>query len=148
MVMRSKNQSGFTMIEVLIAMVVFVIASVAILSSVQALFASDARNQARINDQAIAHDLSAMIDGNPSILGSLNGVTITRGAAVPSSITPLSSWWAAAQSKDLFIQTVTLATTPATCATNVPCTVTIGITSKPPFGSSVISRTYDIQEFF
>lgn len=148
--MRGKfhGQSGFTLIEVMIAMLVLVIAAVAIMSSVQALFSSDARNQARITDQTVAHDLSTMITGNPSVLASLNGATLTKGSALPSALAPLSPWWTSAQSKNPFIQTVTLATSPATCTTSAPCTVTIGIASKPPFSSSVIDRTYDIQESF
>jgi prepilin-type N-terminal cleavage/methylation domain-containing protein len=143
-----RKQGGFTLIEVMVAMVVFVIASAAVMSSINALFSSDARSKAAIFSQADAHDLSSMVSGNPSLVSSLNGVTFTKGKPAPATLSSLSSWWSATQSQSPFTQSVALTTTPATCSANTACLLTVTVTSKPPFSSAPIVRTYELQEGF
>lgn len=144
----SAHQAGFTLIEVLIALVLFIVASAAVLYTVGTLYSSNARNKERMTDQFIAHDLSSIISGNPAILSSIDGETFVRGKNPSSQVAILSTWWNSAQLNDPFIQSVGTTTTPSACAPNSPCSVTITTTSKPSFSPTPIVRTYKIQEGF
>lgn len=142
------GQEGFTLIEVMVALVVFAIAGAATLSTVNALFSANARNHAAIMDQSVAQDLSSMAQGSSALLSTMNGLVLTRATAAPSGVPLLGSWWQTTQATNPFIQTIQTRTSPATCVANIPCLMSITITSKPPFSAKVIDRTFEIQEMF
>lgn len=140
------RQGGITLIEVLIAMTVFIIASMALITSVGYLFGNNASTKAMIDTDSASLSFDSVIKGNPTLLSSsLNGLTMTKGATNGSSA--LDQWWVSAQAVNPFLEKASIATTPSTCQPKQPCLVSLSITVKLP-SKQEVTRTYALQENF
>jgi len=140
------KQSGITLIEVLIAMTVFIIASTALITSVGHLFGNNASTKVMIDTDSAATGFDAVIKGNPLLLSSsLNGLTMIKGATNGSSA--IDQWWDGAQAVNPFLENVTVTTSPTACTPQQPCLVSLAITVKLPSRQEV-TRTYALQENF
>ena len=140
------RQGGITLIEVLIAMLVFIIASTALITSVGYLFGNNSSTKAMIDTDSAATSFDAVIKGNPSLLSSsLNGLSMTKGAA--KGTTAIDQWWTSAQAVNPFLEKADVTTKPTACAPQQPCLVSLSITVKLPTRQEV-TRTYALQENF
>ncbi len=134
------------MIEVLIALAVFGIASTAIVTAVSQLYITNTKNNTRILVDSSAHDFLAIVSGNQSVLSTLNGSTFIKGQQLSSTQSSLNNWWSNLQSTNPFVQSVSVTTNPSTCS--IPCQITLNITSKLPSIAVPIQSTYVLQEGF
>lgn len=144
------RQGGITLIEVLIAMTVFIIASMALITSVGYLFGNNASTKAMIDTDSLSLGFDSAIKGNPTLLSSsLNGLTMTSGTSqgTTNGSSPLDQWWISAQAVNPFLEKASIATTPSTCQPKQPCLVSLSITVKLP-SKQEITRTYALQENF
>ena len=140
------RQGGLTLIEVLIAMLVFIAASTALITSVGYLFWNNASTKAMIDMDSAATSFDAVIKGNPTLLSSsLNGLSMVKGTT--STSTALDQWWTSAQAVNPFLEKADVTTKPTACAPQQPCLVSLSITVKLPTRQE-LTRTYALQENF
>jgi prepilin-type N-terminal cleavage/methylation domain-containing protein len=140
------KQRGVTLIEVLVAMLVFLISASAMALLAAQAFTANAQSTRAYAATLSSRSLLATIEGNPQILGSLGGVAL--GAAAGSTPpAPLQSWWTAQRSTYPDLLGVSLTTSPSTCSPSQPCQITATIQVRSAFGG-VQSSTFVLQDGF
>lgn len=138
-----RRQSGFTLIEVLIALLVFVIASAAIMAGIQNLDAANARSRTIDNSEIIASNLAAVVSGNDTLITQIgSGKNLDQQS---TGTDPISQWWLQSKMLNPFLQTATLAMVPTTCQPKQDCSITISLVSKPPYSTADITKNYQFQ---
>jgi prepilin-type N-terminal cleavage/methylation domain-containing protein len=140
-----KQQSGLTLIEVMIALTVFVVASAGLLMSIGALYSANVVTKNLILTTDAMDDLSATIQGNPAAESLLNGLNLTKGGTGTNS--PLSNWWISAQVANPYLESAAFVTTPASCTAGLPCQIMVTLTEKLP-GKPVLTKSFVIQDGF
>ncbi|GEM_PF-5080317 len=138
------SSAGFTLIEVLVALAVFVLATAALIYGINALFAANSRAQTRMLDQYAAQNVAALLLGHPATLQGSNNITLQRGAAPRDEV--LKDWWNSAQAQNPFLRQVKIITAPAPCPPAAACLLTLTLTTQSPTQSAPTVRTYQIQE--
>jgi type IV pilus assembly protein PilV len=140
------RQRGITLLEVLVAMLVFLIGASAMTLLAAHAFTANAQASRAFAATASSRSLLATIEGNPQILGSLDGVALgtAGGNAAPAA---LQTWWAAQRQTFPDLQGVSLATQPNPCSPTAPCQITATLTMRSAFGGSV-QRTFVLQDGF
>jgi prepilin-type N-terminal cleavage/methylation domain-containing protein len=140
------RSSGLTLIEVMVALVVFLIAGSALISGSFNLFATNRVSIDTEKSTLISRDFLSISRANPSLKGSLNGMGFgTAGSGVSS--TAFKTWWATSTSGNPLLTAATVSTNPATCQAGQPCAITLGLTWNQP-GSVPITRTFVMQDGF
>ena len=140
----SKNlQQGFTLLEVLIAMSVFLMASSAIIMQTGSLFANNSRNQNYYLSIANAQDLLAVIEGNPALLPTLDGLSLAQ-ATDPT----LVNLWNSIQTAQPFLQDITITTNPTNCQSTQPCQIKAQIVTTRPIYPGAPPPTFLLQDGF
>ncbi len=142
-----KNQSGMSLIEVMIALVVFLVASTALEMSITQMYGNNIKNNARIFVDSNAHSFLAIVYGNESVLPSLNGATFTKGQSVPSNLSVFDNWWTTFQQTNNLVNSVSIQTIPSTCSV-VPCQIVLIVSLQQSGMSPVITQTFTMQDGF
>lgn len=140
------SSAGFTLIEVLVALAVFVLATAALIYGIDALFAANSRAQTRMLDQYAAQNVAALFLGNPATLQNSNNITLQRGAAPSNGDPVLTAWWNSTQAQNPFLRQVNIITAPAPCPPAAACLLTLKLTTQSSTQSAPTVRTYQIQE--
>lgn len=136
-------QQGFTLLEVLIAMAVFFIASAAIIMQTGLLFANNTINQNYYLSIANAQDLLAVIEGNPTLLPTLNGLSLAQ-ATDPT----LVNLWNSIQTAQPFLQDIAITTNPTNCQSTQPCQIKAQIVTTRPIYPGAPPPTFLLQDGF
>lgn len=139
------RQIGSTLIEVLVSIMVFIIASSALIISVTHLFENNTLTKAMIDTNSLSTSFDALIKGNQNLLSALNGLNMYRGAG--TSPPELNQWWSRAQATNPFLKSVNIVTEPAACQPRQPCLVTLTMRLNPAFRPELV-RIYALQENF
>jgi len=140
------QQHGVTLIEVLVAMLVFLISALAMVLLASQIYTANAQARRAYAATLSSRSLLSTIEGNPQVLGSLNGVALgaASGSTPPA---PLQSWWAEQQAIYPDLLGVSLTTSPATCSPNQPCQIAATIKVRSAFGGAR-SITFVLQDGF
>jgi prepilin-type N-terminal cleavage/methylation domain-containing protein len=140
------RQRGMTLFEVLVAMLVFLIGVSAMALLASHAFTANAQSSRVYAATLSSRSLLSTIEGNPQILGSLNGVALgaASGSTAPA---PLQSWWTAQRTTYPDLLGVSLTTSPSTCSPSQPCQITATIQARSAFGG-VQSRAFVLQDGF
>jgi prepilin-type N-terminal cleavage/methylation domain-containing protein len=140
------RQRGVTLIEVLVAMLVFLISASAMALLASQVFTANAQSRRAYAATLSSRSLLSAIEGNPQILSSLNGVALgaASGSTPPA---PLQSWWTAQQATYPDLLGVSLTTSPSTCNPSQPCQIAATIQVRSAFGG-VRSITFVLQDGF
>jgi prepilin-type N-terminal cleavage/methylation domain-containing protein len=140
------RQRGVTLIEVLMAMLVLLISASAMELLASQVFTANAQSRRAYAATLTSRSLLSTIEGNPQILGLLNGVALgaASGSTPPA---PLQSWWTAQRTTYPDLLGVSLTTSPSTCSPSQPCQITATIQVRSAFGG-VQSSTFVLQDGF
>lgn len=143
---RRWRQSGITLLEVLVAMLVFLIGASAMAMLAAQAFTANAQALRAFDAASASRSLLAMIEGNPQILGSLNAAALgtASGSAAPSV---LQSWWTAQRQTYPDLLGVGLTTQPNPCTATAPCQITATFTLRSAFGGTQ-QNTFVLQDGF
>jgi prepilin-type N-terminal cleavage/methylation domain-containing protein len=145
------RQRGVTLIEVMVALLVSLISASAMVLLASHVFTANAQSRRAYAATLSSRSLLSTIEGNPQILGSLNGVALgaASGSTPPD---PLQDWWTAAQQKTYpdypDVLGVSLTTSPSTCSPSQPCRITATIQVRSAFFGGGQSRTFVLQDGF
>ena len=149
------RQRGVTLIEVLIAMLLFLAAASALVLMINQAYIANAQSLRTFAATSTARSLLATVEGNPSVLGALNGTTLSaqNPASNNASLTPIVSWWTAQVAQYPDLQSLSVSTTPSgsssagACSATAPCQISADITVRSAFGGSV-KHTFVLQDGF
>jgi type IV pilus modification protein PilV len=145
------RQQGITLLEVLVAMLVFLIGASAMTLLAANAFTANAQASRTFIASSTSRSLLATIEGNPQILGSLGGTALgaASSSTASSSTAPgvLQNWWTAQRQIYPDLQGVQLSTQPNPCSPTAPCQITATLTLRSAFGGS-IQRTFVMQDGF
>ncbi len=144
----ARRQRGITLLEVLVAMLVFLVAASALVLLINNAYIANAQALRTFSATTTAQSLIAMIEGDPADLGSLNGVQLGSGGPGASTAPQaIQTWWTAQTQAYPDLNSVGLTTSPTPCTSTAPCQITAVITVKSAFGGS-IQRTFILQDGF
>lgn len=140
------RQRGITLLEVLIAMLVFLIGATTMTLLAAHAFTANAQASRAFVATSTSRSLLSTIEGNPQILGSLNGVALgtASGNAAPGA---LQDWWTAQRQTFPDLQGAQLATQPNPCTSTAPCQITATLTVRSAYGGNM-QRTFVLQNGF
>ncbi|WP_298292683.1 prepilin-type N-terminal cleavage/methylation domain-containing protein [Thiomonas sp.] len=143
---RRTSQLGVTLLEVLVAMLVFLIGASAMVLLAANAFTANAQSARAFAVTSTSRSLLATIEGNPQILGSLNGTALgtASGNAAPDV---LQNWWQAQRQTYPDLLGAQLATQPAACSATAPCQITATFTVRSAFGGTQ-QNTFLLQDGF
>lgn len=143
---RLRHQSGMTLLEVLVAMLVFLIGASAMVLLATNAFTANAQATRAFAATTTSRSLLAIIEGNPQIVGVLNGVALgtATGSAAPSV---LQDWWSAQRQVYPDLLGARLTTQPNPCTQTAPCQITATFTVRSAFGGAQ-QNTFVLQDGF
>ncbi len=152
---RRRRQYGITLLEVLVAMLLFLVAASALVLMINQAYVANAQSLRTFAATSTARSLLAMVEGNSSMLGSLNGTQLSaKNPTVSStSLNPLLNWWTAQVTQYPDLQSLSISTTPSgssgpgICSATAPCQIIADVTVRSAFGGSV-KRTFVLQDGF
>lgn len=138
-----RHATGFTLIEVMIALLIFVIASAAVMTGIQNLDTANARTRTIDNTDIVAANVAALVAGDTALISEIGqGKTIDASA---QGTDPLTLWWLQSKAINPFLEAANLAVIPANCAAGQACVLAVGLSSRPPYSTSVIQKDYRFQ---
>ena len=144
----ARRQRGITLLEVLVAMLVFLVAASALVLLINNAYIANAQALRTFSATTTAQSLIATIEGDPADLGNLNGVQLGSGGPGASTAPQtIQTWWTAQAQAYPDLNGVGLTTNPTTCTSTAPCQITAVITVKSAFGGS-IQHTFILQDGF
>ena len=150
-----RSQLGLTLLEVLVAMVLFLAAASGLVLLINQAYVANAQASRTFAATTTAQSLLAVVEGNPQLLGSLNGMQLAaqNPSAGNAALTPVVNWWKSQVSQYPDLMAVSVSTIPAgsasagTCNPATPCQLSAVITVRSAFGGSM-QRTYLLQDGF
>ena len=123
--MKRTAESGFTLIEAMVALVIFAIGSLGILSLLLNSFAMSAQNRNLTSGYEIVQSAVGVLRANGAQAMSLNGATVNANQAGNALLDPVSQAMSAygmpPQSQ------VSLTVTPLNGAAQCPCSATVSV---------------------
>lgn len=140
------RQRGVTLLEVLIAMLVFLIGASAMVLLATNAFTANAQASRAFVATTTSRSLLATIEGNPQVLTSLNGAALgtSPGSPAPSA---LQTWWTAQSQTYPDLLGAQMSTQPNPCSTTAPCQITATLTMRSAFGGT-LQHTFVLQDGF
>lgn len=154
-VRRLRRQHGVTLIEVLIAMLLFLAAASALVLMINQAYIANAQSLRTFAATSTARSLLATIEGNPGMLGTLNGTKLDTSSSSTSSgaLAPVYAWWSTQMAQYPDLQSLSVSTMPngasssGACSATAPCQITADITVRSAFGGT-IKHTFVLQDGF
>ncbi len=154
-VLPPRLQRGLTLLEVLVAMLLFLAAASGLVLLINQSYIADAQALRSFAATTTAQSLLATVEGNPSVLGSLDGLSLSASNPGGGSGTPtaIADWWTGqvAAYPDLLSLAVTTypsgGTGHGTCSAGSPCQLSAVVTVRSAFGGS-IQHTFILQDGF
>ncbi len=148
-------QHGLTLLEVLVAMLVFLAAASALVLLINQSYIANAQALRSFAATSTAQSLLAMVEGNPSAMASLDGLSLSAANPSGSSGSPAAivDWWKTqvAVYPDLLSLDVATypsgSTTHAACSPGAPCRLSTEVKVRSAFGGSML-RTFVLQDGF
>ena len=142
------RQRGVTLLEVLVAMLVFLVAASALVLLINNAYIANAQALRTFSATTTAQSLIATIEGDPADLGSLNNIQLgSSGSSASTAPQAIQTWWTAQTQAYPDLSSVGLTTNPTACNSTAPCQITAVIAVKSAFGGS-IQHTFILQDGF
>lgn len=140
-------QRGVTLVEVLVATLVFLVAASALVLLINQAYVANAQALRTFAATSSAQSLLAMIEGDPADLSHLNGIQMGAGGTGSPPPQALKTWWMAQSASYPDLIGIGLTTRPSSCSATAPCQITAKVSVKSAFGGSVW-HTYILQDGF
>lgn len=143
------NQSGIGLIEVLIALTVFLIVAAALMAGASSLFSGNQQSRLAIESAMDSHDFLSIVQGNSALLPKLNNLDL-----LTSTDPQIKAWRNAIANNtadnvadNVLLKSAKITTIPATCQPAQPCQITLTEVWRRPGGSDV-TKTFVMQVRF
>ena len=152
---RRRGQRGVTLLEVLVAMLLFLAAASSLVLLINQAYIANAQASRTFSATTTAQSLLSTVEGNPQMLGSLNGVQLSaqNPSVSGTALGPLLTWWQSQVSQYPDLMSLSVATIPSgsasagTCVSTAPCQLSAVITVRSAFGGSV-QHSFLLQDGF
>lgn len=141
-----QRQSGMTLLEVMVSMLVFLFASTALVLLVNQTYVANAQAMRSFAATTAARSLLSVAEGDSPHIGSLNGVQLGANATA-SPPASLQAWWTTQSAVYPDLVGVAITTSPNPCTATAPCQITANMTVKSAFGGTT-QHTFVLQDGF
>ena len=150
-----RAQRGLTLLEVLVAMLLFLAAASGLVLLINQSYIADAQALRSFAATTTAQSLLATVEGNSSVLGSLDGLSLSASNPTTSAsgVAPLLDWWKAQVAAYPDLLSLAVSTIPSgssshgACSAGAPCQIDAVVTVRSAFGGS-IQHTFILQDGF
>ncbi len=151
----ARSQRGLTLLEVLVAMLLFLAAASGLVLLINQSYIADAQALRSFAATTTAQSLLATVEGNSSVLGSLDGLSLSASnpTSSASGVAPVLDWWKTQVAAYPDLVSLAVSTIPSgsashgACSAGSPCEIDAVITVRSAFGGS-IRHTFILQDGF